>query len=267
MAYSNIQLLGKYLKHVLTSVNQHGVHSPFLYNWVTEVVYARKKFNCFQPIEQLRLELLANEKSIAITDFGAGSRSNNQKQKKIQTIAKNALKPNYLAQLLFNMVAYSGGPKTMIELGTSLGLTTAYFASVNSKSKVYTFEGCPNTLQIAQENWRKLGLNNIHATVGNFNSTLPEFLKTINQVEVAYIDGNHQYEPTVNYFNWLAEKCTNSSVLIFDDIHWSKQMEEAWKYIQNDNRVTVTLDLFFVGVVFFRKEQPKQHFKIRFFPY
>lgn len=267
MAYSTVQLGVKYAMHVLSSVNQHGVHSPFLFNLLTEAVYPRKNFSCFNTIEQLRKELLVNTRTISITDLGAGSRKQNSNSKEVRTIAKNALKPPYLAQLLFNIVAYSGGPKTIIELGTSLGITTAYLANTHSKSMVYTFEGCPNTLAVAQENWAKLNLTNIHAHQGDFKQTLPIVLQTLQNVDVAYIDGNHQYKPTLDYFNAIVERCNNDSILIFDDIHWSKEMEQAWSEIYADSRVTVSFDLFFFGIVFLRKEQPKQHFKIRFFPY
>ncbi|MEO5783563.1 MAG: class I SAM-dependent methyltransferase, partial [Ginsengibacter sp.] len=166
--------------------------------------------------------------------------------------------------LLFRIVQYYK-PHNIVELGTSLGITTAYIASANKTSEVFTLEGAKNIAAIAQQNFEKIGVQNIKQIQGNFDDTLPHLLSQIQKIDLAYVDGNHRKKPTLNYFNQLFEKSNDQFILIFDDIHWSEEMEEAWKEIQQHNDVTLTIDLFFIGLVFFKKDfKAKQHFIIRF---
>lgn len=199
-----------------------------------------------------------------IEDFGAGSRVDSHKQRKVSAIAKAALKPKKFGQLLYRIVKYYQ-PKTILELGTSLGITTSYLASGNTYAKVITMEGAASVANVARKNFTSLDLKNIELVEGNFDITLPSVIQRKDVIDLAFIDGNHRKEPTLNYFNQLLSKTNEQSILIFDDIHWSEEMEEAWNEIKQHASVTLTIDLFFIGLVFFRKENKvKQHFEVRF---
>jgi predicted O-methyltransferase YrrM len=201
---------------------------------------------------------------LTVQDFGAGSTVAKSNERKVKDIARSALKPRKFGQLMFRMVDFYH-LNTMVELGTSLGITTSYLASGNALGKVYTFEGASEVAKVARENFEQLELNNIEIVEGNFDDTLLVQLKRINSIDLAFVDGNHRKLPTINYFEQLIEKVHKNSIFIFDDIHWSSEMEEAWKYIQQHSAVRLTIDLFFVGLVFFRDEQKvPQHFSIRF---
>ena len=240
------------------------MHSPFVYTFIREVLNDKRKFYCYTGIEFIRRQLLADKKKIVVEDFGAGSKLNKTKERTISAIAYSSLKPRKYAQLLFRIINYYQ-PETIVELGTSLGITTSYLASGNTHAKVYTFEGSKPVAAKASESFKALKLDNIHLTEGNFDDTLPSKLSEIKAVDFAFIDGNHRYEPTVNYFHQLLAKCTDQSIIILDDIHWSKEMEEAWHYVQNHQEVTTTIDLFFIGIVFLRKEfKNKQMFVITY---
>lgn len=256
----------KFLKYYLTASNPkgHGIHSPFVFDLITSVLNDDRHFYAYNDIEELRKSVLRNNKSLAITDYGAGSTVIKSNQRKVKDIARSALKPKKFAQLIFRIVnRYDAN--TIIELGTSLGITTSYLASGNLNATVYTFEGAPEIAAIAKQNFNYLHLKNIHLIEGNFDDTLSPHLNKINFVDLAFVDGNHRKEPTIRYFEQLLEKATESSIFIFDDIHWSDGMEEAWKYIKQHPSVKLTIDLFFIGLVFFRKEQKvAQHFTIRF---
>ncbi|HVZ25796.1 MAG TPA: class I SAM-dependent methyltransferase, partial [Sediminibacterium sp.] len=166
--------------------------------------------------------------------------------------------------LLFRMVHYYA-PSQVLELGTSLGITTAYLASANPLGQITTLEGAPAIAAKAQTHFNQLGLSNIRLVAGNFDETLPSVLNDLGKVDMAFIDGNHRFTPTVAYFEQLLPYVGESGFLVFDDIHWSSEMEAAWKKIQAHPQVTLTIDLFFVGIVFFRPEQKiPQHFSIRF---
>jgi len=259
----NIALTTNYIKHILSAKTRHGTHSPFVYNLVDKVIYDFKDKPEYHAVEKLRESLLQDERSITVTDLGAGSHVNNQGKKKVKSIAKNALKPKKLAQLLYRL-AKEFQPKSLIELGTCLGVTTAYFSKALSHAKIVTMEGCPQTASVAQENWDKLSLKNIEISVGNFDNTLPELIDQQDQLDFVFIDGNHRKEATLNYFNLCLPKLHEDSVIIFDDIYWSKGMAEAWENIKAHPDVTVTVDLFWIGLVFFRSGQAKQDFTIRF---
>jgi predicted O-methyltransferase YrrM len=126
-------------------------------------------------------------------------------------------------------------------------------------------EGSKEIADIAKRNFRNLEISNIEITEGNFDNTLSSVVSGLSSVDFAFIDGNHRQEPTERYFKELLIKTNNDSLLVFDDVHWSSEMEAAWETIKNNTAVTCSIDLFFIGIVFFRKEfKEKQHFIIRF---
>jgi predicted O-methyltransferase YrrM len=264
--YSAVKLASKYVTYLFTASNGkgHGVHSPFVFDFITHVLNDNRIFYAYEELENLRGSLRSDRTILTIEDFGAGSAISNSNRRSVSSIARTALKPKKFGQLLFRMVDHYKA-KTIIELGTSLGITTGYLASGNISGQVLTFEGASEVAKLARQNFQKLSLNNITVVEGDFNVTLQPQLDKIAHLDFAFVDGNHQENPTIFYFEQLLTKANENSIFIFDDIHWSQGMEEAWKYIQNHPAVTLTIDLFFIGLVFFRKEQKvPQHFSIRF---
>jgi predicted O-methyltransferase YrrM len=252
-----------YLRYRLTATNTHGVHSPFVFDLLNTVVYNKVEYYSFSEIEALRLQLLQNQTSLTCIDLGAGSRTSTGSARSIMHITRYAAKPAKYAQLLFRLVNHFQ-PGHILELGTSMGISTCYMAKANNQAMVTTIEGCPEIAQAAEQNFRKLDIKNIRQVIGNFDDVLPEVLKQTPKTDFVFFDGNHRKEATLNYFSQCLNKADEQSVFVFDDIYWSPQMKEAWDEIKNHPRVTVTIDLFFIGIVFFRKEQVKQHFVIRF---
>lgn len=234
-----------------------------MFGLYTTVVRHTGVFTPYATVEARRQQLLNSPASVAVTDFGAGSRTRAGRQRRVADIARTAAKPPHLAQLLFRLVNHFR-PATILELGTSLGLTTAYLASADSRHCVVTFEGCPNVAAVARETFATLRLANVDIVEGNIDRTLaPALLALAVPVDFAFFDGNHRYEPTLRYFELCLAHRTDESVFVFDDIHWSAEMEQAWEAIKAHPEVTMTVDLFYIGVVFFRKNQPKQHFWLR----
>jgi predicted O-methyltransferase YrrM len=253
-----------YVRFLFRSGNAHGLHSPFVFGLYNYVIHHSGQFAAFDLIENRRQELLRNHQQLTVRDFGAGSHTGAGRQRRIGDIASTAAKPTALAQLLFRLVNHFQ-PQTILELGTSLGLTTAYLAAANSRSRVLTFEGCPNTAAVARQTFEQLQLSNVELVEGNLDDTLAPTLATLTKpLDFAFFDGNHRYEPTLRYFNLCAAYRTERSVFVLDDIHWSSEMERAWGAVQQHPEVRLTIDLFFVGLVFFRRNQPRQHFHLRF---
>jgi len=265
--YSPVQLALKYIRYWLTASNGrgHAVHSPFVFEFITEVLNDDRCYYCFDTIEQIRENLKLNNTELLLEDYGAGSRVHASYSRKIADIASSSLKPKKFAQLLLRMVNFYQ-PQNILELGTSLGITTAYLASANTNVAVTTMEGAKAVAAAAKENFKVLQLGNIKLVEGNFDETLESTISSQTAlIDFAFIDGNHRKEPTINYFEQLILKTSERSILVFDDIHWSKEMEAAWAHIKTHASVTLTIDLFYIGIVFFRKEQKvKQHFSIRF---
>lgn len=253
-----------YIRFLLRSGNAHGLHSPFVFALYNNVVRHTGFFAPYAAVEERRAELLASTEIIMVRDFGAGSHTGAGQHRHIRDIARTAAKPRPLGQLLFRLVNHFQ-PRTVLELGTSLGLTTAYLATPASKSRVITFEGCPATATVARETFARLSLRNVKLIEGNLDATLAPTLATLpDPIDFAFFDGNHRYEPTIRYFEQCLTRRTNQSVFVFDDIHWSAEMERAWETIKAHPEVMLTVDLFYMGLVFFRKNQPKQHFFLRF---
>jgi predicted O-methyltransferase YrrM len=258
----NLRFAKDYLLHRLKAKNRHGVHSPFVYRLIDKVIYDFDAKKVYAEVEKLREELFIDNRIITITDLGAGSRVNNNLKKKISDIARTALKPPKLAQLLYRLVA-DMKPRSIIELGTCLGITTIYLKKAAPDAKVYTLEGCPETAGAAKEIFIKAGINNVDLITGNFDNTLPGVISHLSQLDFVFVDGNHQKEATLKYFEWCLPKVHENTLLIFDDIYWSEGMKEAWSQIKAHPKVTVTIDLFWIGLVFFKPGQVKQDFLVK----
>lgn len=257
MAHSIIE----YLKFITKSSNQHGVHSPFVYNLVTKCFYKKTDNRLFKSFLQIKQHAISNKTFIKVTDFGAGSKVFKSKNREVAKIAAVAGISNKKAKLLIRLIEYFK-PENILEIGTSIGLGAAALKIGNRESEITTLEGCPETSKIAQELFKKNNLKEINIIVGNFKETLPKVVKE-QKFNFIYFDGNHSKKATLNYFNNCLQTVNNDSVWIFDDIYWNNEMKSAWSEIKNHSKVSVTVDVFHCGIVFFRKEQEKEHFKIR----
>ena len=251
-----------YLKFLYNSKNQHGVHSPFVFDLVTKCFYDKKKYPEYSILKNYRKSLLENKNFIEVTDFGAGSRVFKSNKRQISKIAKTAGISPKRAELLFRITKYFQ-PESILEIGTSLGLATSALSLGNTNAKITTLEGCPQTMSIAKSQCQLQNLNNIEFVNTEFSSYLKNSKLPTPNYQLIYFDGNHSKQATLDYFELLLPTITNETVWIFDDIHWGKDMEEAWKTIKNHPKVTVTIDTFQWGIVFFRAEQEKEHFTIR----
>jgi predicted O-methyltransferase YrrM len=262
--YSPLQSAFKYLRYYLSAKNGkgHGIHSPFIYEFIQKVLNDKTDRPEFGVIEKLRRRLKKDKTILTVKDFGAGA--GRTEKRSVASIADRGLKSKKFGQLFYRIVK-KYQPQTILELGTSLGVTTSYLAIANPSDRVITMEGSGEIATIAKQNFNKLGLTNIEMIEGNFDDTLRDVLTRIHQVDFAFIDGNHRREPTERYFRQIISKTNNDAIIILDDIHWSREMEVAWKNIIANDSVTCSLDLYFIGIVFFRKEfKAKQHFALRF---
>ena len=280
-----------WLRHQLTAWNTggEGVHSPYLFEWVRMVMMDKNAYYIWGEIERCREKMLRDERELEFVDYGSGKlkgengklKGANGERRRVCDIARRSLAKRKYAQMLSRLVNWLGSPLltspsrggigdetledrkglTIVELGTSLGVTTAYMAAMDSRNRVVTFEGCEAVANMAKENWKALNINNIECRVGEID--VEELVGDIEHLDVAFIDANHTYVSTCEYFDVLAGKVREKSVIVVDDIHYSEEMEKAWKAICADERVTSTIDLYQMGLVFFDKHYWKRHYTMR----
>lgn len=253
----------RYLRHRLLGVSPHGVHSPFVFDLFNKVILDETPYYFYEDIETLRSKLLLSNRVINVTDFGTGARSSSERKLKLSYIAKNFLQSKRNAQLISRLATHLKA-QNILELGSSLGITSLYLALPDKKSRLITLEGCPETAKIAEKNFKQLGAGNIELINHEFDISLPEALKRFAKIDLIYFDGNHKKDATIKYFELCLAKHHDLSLFIFDDIHWSREMSEAWSAIIEHPEVTISVDLFHLGLIFFRKGLPKQHFNLKF---
>lgn len=250
----------QYIKFLLSSTNQHGVHSPFVYDFVTKCLYDKEKYQAYINLDNYRNTLKNSKVELEVTDFGEGSKTLGSKTRKVSKMVRTSSSSKKETKLLYRIANYFK-LRSVLELGTSLGMATYAFALANLNSKITTIEGCNNTSIFTKSQFQNLGVNNIKFSISAFASEIEKLDQK--HFDCIYFDGHHNKEATIQYFETLLPKAHNDSVFVFDDIYWSKEMTKAWEYIKSHNAVTVTVDCFHLGFVFFRKEQAKEHFKIR----
>ena len=253
-----------YTKYYFTAYTKYDVHSPFLYNFITEVVEDKSHYEAYDELKKLFSELDSNNSILDIEDLGAGSTYGASKNKTVAKIFNNTAFKGKYGKLLFRIVNYYK-PSTILELGTGLGIAASYMALANAQANITTIEGSAAIAHVTKEIFASLDIENIRLIEGDFDKVLPNFIEQHNSIDLALIDGNHKYASTFKYFNQLLQLCHNNTIIIFDDIRWSNEMLQAWQEIVQHSSVTLSLDLYKIGIIFFRKEfKIKQHFVIRY---
>lgn len=291
---NRLKILARFLKFYARAKTKYSVHSPFVFEFVNNVLEDERRFYAFQEAEILRGRLLDSDELVEVTDFGAGSHvDGNKRQRRVGSVATSALSSAFQCEWLFK-ICNTYKPLKIIELGTSLGVSTLYLTEGSPKNAaILTLEGSPAIAQLAQRNFlwfydafKKYGLrfhnpdtlnlnyyeknittdfnhHKIKIIEGNFDKTLQLALNQLITLDLCFIDGNHRLEPTIQYFEQCLAHIHPQSILIFDDIHWSEEMERAWATIQAHPSVRLTIDLFWCGIVFFRNENKEQeHFSL-----
>jgi predicted O-methyltransferase YrrM len=264
--YSKIQLTYNWIQYVVLASNArgHGIHSPFVYELVSAVLNDDRYYYAYEKIERVKKNLLQDKRTLIVRDFGAGSSKNGNEIKKISEIAVKEVSGQKFGRLLFRLVNYYHA-RTIIELGSSLGISTAYLASADNLSRVISMEGSTAISGIANETFSQLELENIKLVTCNFDEKLETLILENPPADLVFIDGNHRKKPVLEYFEKFLNKISTTSMIIIHDIHWSREMEEAWAIIQQHPKVKLSIDIFSAGLVFFRDEfQTKQQFIIRF---
>jgi len=255
----------RYLKYILLSRHRvgHGIHSPFVFDLVSRVFRNKPDHDVLSAVKQVRNRMLSDKRKILVMDLGAGSESLKTNLRRISDIARYSPVSEKYGKLLSNLAIEFANP-AIIEIGTSLGISTLYMAASCTDTKIYTIEGCPSIAGIAGQNFAVAGLKNIEIMKGSFDEVLPGFADAGIKPGLVFIDGNHRKEPTVEYFNRMVELSDENTVLVIDDINYSPEMGEAWEEIKENEKVSFTVDIFRMGIVFFREGMIRYDYIIRY---
>jgi len=250
------------LRFLRKAQTRYYIHSPFVHFFCEEIMRDSRHYYAFDDITNLKKNLLHSTEKFHHLDRGAGSSlATGNREKLVSAMAHRASLPEKYGHLFFRMIEYFR-PAHILELGTCLGIGTAYLASPMQKSHVMTLEADPFLCQKAKKNFQALHLSNIELVQGSFEELLPVVLDRIPSVDFAYIDGDHRREPVLDYYRQIKNCCHENSILLFDDIHWSEDMEKAWNTIREDKDITLSIDLFRLGIVFFRQGRVKENFSL-----
>ncbi len=243
-----------YIKHFFTARRKgHNVHSPFAYKLCEEVFYNTNQFYDFKALKKIRNLLLFDKTELVIEDFGAGSKTFKNGKRPLNAIVRTGVSTVKQSEILYKLINFLN-PETIVELGTSVGLNTLYLCNANKKVQVYTIEGSGVLVAIAQKLAKTEKITNCNFIEGKFDEQLPILLDQLSKLGFLYVDGNHTYTATINYFNLALKKADQYSVFVFDDIYWSKDMTKAWEEIKKHPKVTLAIDTFYFGIVFFGEE-------------
>lgn len=252
-----------WVRYFIRAKGLHRIHSPFVYELYAEVIKKNTINQSVHELSQTRNTLLLSDKYITRSKIGAGSKKLLREEVKIKDIIKTSSLPEKYAKMLFRLVQRFR-PEVVIELGTSLGLTTLYLSKANPSANIISIEGSDSSSAAAKALFLKHEIQNIDLKTGLFSEILPRVLAEQKHVDFVFLDGDHTYSATVENVRQIIPFCKNDSILIIDDIHWSRGMEQAWNEIKQFPEVNVTIDLFRLGIIFFRKQQVEQHFILKF---
>ncbi len=239
-----------------------GIHSPFVFYLVRELFWDSHFYYAFAKIDAARKTLSVSRQVVNVSQLGAPSVSH-RKQKSIKRLVEEGSLPDKYGKLLFRLIN-NLAPESIIELGTGTGMSTLYLALPNSNTRVVSIDGNSELHEVAKNLFEIAGVNNVELRTGSFQQQLPDVLSSLEQVDFILFDGNHRYDATLEYFELCLKKIHNDSVFVFDDIHWSPEMNKVWKEIVSRPEITVSVDLFRIGIVFFRRECTKHHYLVRY---
>ncbi len=262
-AFYPVHLAIDYLRYLWHSRQLHGTHSPFVYALVENVLMDEREYYAFREIEMPREKLLASKESVEVEDFGAGSKNFNGSKRSISRMVRTgSIKPRF-GRLLFRLVN-EFQPNTILELGTQMGLGTLYMAKGRANARIISLEGSEQVAEKARQHLSELKIENVEVRTGRFEDTLQGSLNDLEPVDFAYVDGDHTKASTLKHYKLLKEHASPCAIMVFDDIRWSADMFEAWQEICEDEAAVLTIDLFYVGLVFFGLKMEKQGHMLRY---
>ncbi len=262
MIHSIVHRIRTYSRHLRRAKTRFKVHSPFVFELVDDILRNLPEEDFMNDIEHLRTEMKQSGEMLIKTDLGAGGQKNRHYELPLRHIARTSLQNSRSCRRMLALARFIGA-RNMLELGASLGISSLYLAKGLPDAKLSTIEACPQTAAKARENFNKLDAHNIDLIVKDAGEAIRSFGVEQEPFDFVYFDANHRYKPTLEYFNAMLKYSHEGSVFVFDDIHWSEEMSKAWSEIIQHDKVSISLDFYSFGLLFFRKRFERQNFRLK----
>lgn len=238
----------------------YGVHSPFVFNLITKVINERCSYYSFYDIELLRKQLLFREQEIVYPDRQQKGRVRRRTIGEI--VAREAIKPKHGA-LLFRLANYFKSKK-ILQLGPSMGLSTLYLTSYAPDLDCIALENVPEFATIARMAFEKEGKNPVDLRTGAYTELLPKALEDMESPDFIFFNTLYEQHNNVWLFNECMKHVHEDTVFVLEGIKASRKMRELWQDICARPDVTVTIDLYSMGIVFFNKRLHKRDYIVYF---
>lgn len=255
----------EYIRHLFHRRHRrgHGIHSPYVFEFVNKVLFNGAKYVVADGLTAKHRELKSDLRKIPVTDIGAGSTADKSRERTVASFVRHSSLSEKYGGLLYR-IAHWFKPDMMLELGTGLGISTLYLASGSSGTPLHSIEGNKYRVVFARELMDDFDLQSVHIHTGDMSECLDAIIPSISGKLLAFVDGNHRYEPTMVYMKKLLGACEGEALIIMDDIYWSKEMTRAWKELLLWPEVRISIDLYYMGILMLRKDLHKAHYKIKF---
>lgn len=250
------------LKHIISGIFSkqrygYGVHSPFSYHLIKNVIQEKNPYYCYEKLENLREKLSNDKEEIQFFDIQTQTFA----AKQIRNLLRDSVSAHY-GQLLFRLANHAK-PQTIIHFGASLGLTTGYLASVGSTIPCTAVETCPNTAIAAKKTIEACDFSNVSIYTANNEDEIQKIIQNFPVVDFVFVDKNFKNK-IKNIFYTLLPKITDKSIFVFADINRNNETRNTWEEITKNEKVHISIDLINMGIVYFSPEFQKQHYKFYF---
>lgn len=236
---------------------RYDVHSPRLVEFIREVYRDDRHYQAFDQIRNVRNYWRERDGNVRLQSLGAPSKTTSKAERSVRSlVATNAIDDD-CGRFLFRLALWLRAGN-IIEFGTNAGISTLYLHAADTRATLHTIEGNADVAALAQETFRTAGTGpGITAYVSLFDAWLRAneglLMQTMKEqpLDLFFCDGDHRYQPTLDYVRQLLPLAGPKSVFVIADIHWSEGMERAWEELKSFPEVTASVDVYHFGLLFF----------------
>ncbi len=245
LLFEKLKIIGRFLRFWNGAKSIDSVDSPLVYQLCLDIQSAHDAKTQFKKIEDKRAQLLMDNTLINVQSLGSQSKVNRSEIRSIRQIALSSVSPRNKCELLYGLVKTTKA-KTVLELGTSLAISTAYVAAVDRVDYIKSVE---DSSKIHSYNENLAHNSKINMIQSDFQSYIENELNNKAKYDCIVLDGRHDEIATISYVNQLINLLNPNGIIIVDDIYWSNGLMNAWKTLRNDYRYNLKIDLFYYGVL------------------
>jgi len=252
---------GAYLRYAYRAKNAHRVHSPFVFDLYSKHLLNPAACNTLDSLEELRTTLLKNTSPIHTTPLGAPSKTIKTNITSVSEIVKGSVITAKWSRILFRLIQ-ALQPNSILELGSSIGFSSVLLHKAAPNAKIHTIEGQLEVSAFAKTFIQQHTSKNVQLHAGVFEHILPKVCVEHGPFDFVYLDGDHRSQALIHNIKTLLPHLSSNACILIDDIHWSSDMEKAWRNLYSNSRFMLSIDLFRMGLLFCGHRRVKEHFTL-----